>query len=202
MCLLFETIFIKDGEAKNLHYHNRRMNQSRTQLFNSAKTINIQDVLSIPLAFSKDIVKCKIIYNNEFKDVSFVKYKKRNIDKFFLIDVHNIDYNHKYFNRNAIEKLKQGIKQNEEIIIVKNNLITDTSFSNLAFFDGSNWFTPTSPLLKGTKREFLIENNKIKEAHIHINDLHNFKYFKLVNAMLDFETETLRTIEIISNSKM
>lgn len=197
MCLLFETICIINGKVQNISFHNKRMNKSRFELFNSVKTINIQDIICIHLPFCSGVVKCKIVYNDEIIDVAFEKYRKREIESFTLIYSPGIEYNHKYCNRNSIEKLKVGLQNNEEIIIVIDNMIKDTSFSNIVFFDGTIWLTPANPLLKGTKREFLIKSNKIKESCIYVNDLKKFKYFKLINAMLDFETEKLYSVEVI-----
>ena len=61
------------------------------------------------------------------------------------------------------------------MFLVKNNLVTDSTISNLAFFTGKEWLTPKYPLLKGTKREELIKKGALKEENIHIYDL---KYFK------------------------
>ena len=73
-----------------------------------------------------------------------------------------------------------------DILIVKNNLVSDTSFSNIAFFDGNNWFTPSLPLLKGTKRELLIYNGLLNVIDIKVTDIKkNFKSFCLINSMIN-----------------
>ena len=74
-----------------------------------------------------------------------------------------------------------------DILIVKKEFITDTSFSNIIFFDGDNWITPSTPLLEGTKRKELLEKNIISEQEIKFSDLKNFKKAILINAMLDFD---------------
>ncbi len=77
----------------------------------------------------------------------------------------------------------------DDILIVKNGIITDTSFSNIAFFDGKQWKTPKSPLLKGTCRERLLCEQKIFEKDINLNDLSNYKCYKLINAMRDLSDD-------------
>ena len=54
----------------------------------------------------------------------------------------------------------------DDILIIRNGLITDMSYANVAFFDGTQWLTPRIPLLAGTCRERLLETGPIREADI------------------------------------
>ena len=72
-------------------------------------------------------------------------------------------------------KLRQRGKLNElfakkgscdDVIIVRNGLITDSSYANLIFFDGREWITPKVPLLEGTCRARLLASGKIKTGNI------------------------------------
>lgn len=72
----------------------------------------------------------------------------------------------------------------DDILIVKNNLITDTSIANIAFLLDGQWFTPKSPLLKGTTRARLIDEGKIKIAHLRLSDVNNTSKIALMNAMM------------------
>ena len=78
-----------------------------------------------------------------------------------------------------------------------NGLITDSSTANLLYYNGNQWLTPTFPLLKGTQRAKLLEQEKIQVADIRPSDLHNFKKVRLINAMLRFEDEIDVLIENI-----
>jgi 4-amino-4-deoxychorismate lyase len=49
------------------------------------------------------------------------------------------------------------------------------------------WFTPAFPLLKGTKRQYYLENGVILEKEIKISDLHQYKMARLINAMIDLD---------------
>lgn len=59
----------------------------------------------------------------------------------------------------------------DEIIIIKNGLVTDTSFTNIAIYKHGMWLTPKHPLLLGTKRAALLEKGIIQEADITVDDL-------------------------------
>jgi 4-amino-4-deoxychorismate lyase len=95
-----------------------------------------------------------------------------------------IEYSYKYENRDRLNVLKESRQDCDEIIIVKNGCITDTSFSNLVFYDGKKYLTPAQPLLNGTKRKLLLQQNWISEATIKPEDLNNFHHCGLINAML------------------
>ncbi len=87
----------------------------------------------------------------------------------------------------------------EEIIIVKNNHITDTSFSNLLFLKGKDWFTPNTYLLNGVQRQHLLKNKKIKEAEITLQNIKQFSHFQIINALNDFDDMFIYPIDRIMN---
>jgi 4-amino-4-deoxychorismate lyase len=59
--------------------------------------------------------------------------------------------------------------------------------TNIMFFNGLDWYTPSSPLLKGTKRAYYLQKQLIKESDIIVNDLNKFSKVRLINSMLDLE---------------
>ena len=71
----------------------------------------------------------------------------------------------------------------DDIIIVKNGNLTDSSYSNLAFNDGSKWITPSTPLLTGTRRGQLIESGELYEEELKVSDLKYFHSCSLINAL-------------------
>jgi len=52
-------------------------------------------------------------------------------------------------------------------------------------------------LLKGTMRSKLLETNRIHEDEIRLKDIYNFESFKLINAMLEFESPELSLSNIV-----
>ena len=107
----------------------------------------------------------------------------------YLVSAAELDYSYKYVNRDSLDALKKSRTDNplEDILIVKNGCITDTSFSNIAFYNGSSWVTPDTPLLKGTKRACYLQSGKLMEKRITPDDLRQFHKARLINAMLDLE---------------
>ena len=87
----------------------------------------------------------------------------------------------------------------DEIIIVKNNHLTDTSYSNVLFKKGKEWFTPKTYLLNGVQRQNLLKNKKIKEAEITLQNLKEYSHFQIINAMNDFDDMFVYPISKIRN---
>jgi 4-amino-4-deoxychorismate lyase len=188
MSLLFETIRLQDGVLQNLEYHNVRLNHSRKSLYKSQDDIDLEQVIQIPSTFKQGLYKCKVTYSKSVKSIDFKPYLPRIIKSLRLIEDNKISYSYKYTNRGSLNELLTKRERYDEILIVKKGFITDTSYSNIIFFDGIKWLTPSTPLLHGTMRSFLIENKLISETEIKVADLKHFQKARLINAMIPFES--------------
>jgi len=197
MCLLIETLKISQGQIHNLAYHNGRFNRAQKTLFDAKHTIDLGRIIDIK-HLNKDVVyKCRLTYNAHIQNIEFEKYISKIIKTVQLITHNSIEYSFKYKNRTIFETLKNK-SQADEILIVKNGEITDFSFANVVFYSADNKaFTPQNPLLKGTKRQFLIDEKIITPLKIKISDMSNYKYLKPINALLDFEKTPLIDIKNI-----
>lgn len=186
---LFETIQIKDGIPQRLEYHNERMNRSRNELLCLLEELYLEEFIEVPQEFSKGIVKCRVEYGEQIEKVEFENYQAQQHNSFYLINS-KIDYAHKFTNREAFIQLKSSLPPSSEIIIVQDGFITDTSYSNLIFKDqNGDWLTPETHLLRGTQREFLLDEGLISERSISVNNLNSFTHFMMINAMLDFNED-------------
>lgn len=188
MSLLFETIRLQDGILQNIEYHNIRLNHSRKSLYKSTDEIDLNHVIQIPSTCKQGLYKCRVSYSKEVKSIDFEPYEPHVVKSLRLIEDNSILYNYKYTNRGSLNKLLTKRERFDEIIIVKKGYITDTSYSNIIFFDGTKWVTPSTPLLHGTMRSYLLENNLISEMVIKVSDLKKFQKARLINAMMPFES--------------
>ncbi len=181
----------------NIEYHNKRINDARCVLFGAKDNIDLNHVVAVPPEFSNEVHKCRVIYSENIIEIDFQRYTKKNIRSLQIVHDDDIFYPYKYVDRsNILRHLSSTVA--DDILIVKNGLITDTSFSNVVFSDGKNYSTPATPLLKGTKRAKLIDDKIIYEEEIRVNDLHKFKFIYLINAMLDLgETNRIACDRII-----
>lgn len=103
----------------------------------------------------------------------------------------------KYADRSALARLLQRRDDCDEILIVRDGAITDTSYSNVAFFDGRKYVTPDTFLLNGTRRQYLLGTGVLTERRITPSDLGGFERVVLINAMLGIEDDLAVPIERI-----
>jgi len=202
MCRFFETIRITDGIPQYLHLHENRMNRTRNEIWGVVPSISLERQLLVPLFFSKGTVRCKLVYDKEIKSVDFSFYQRKRIRSLMLVSCDTIDYHNKDLDRASLERLLEQKEQCDEIIIVKNGFITDSSMANLIFFDGKEWFTPAIPLLPGTCRERLLNSGLIHERKIKPADLDCYLGVKLINAMrYPEESELIPNFRISSSGE-
>ncbi len=216
---LLETIRFENGRFSNLSYHQKRMNNSRKELFGNEDEIDLVNILKRSSGFAirtqndadlqsaitriknptspgfqitnlkepDGVFKCRIIYSKQIEKIEFIPYQLPKIRTLKIIVDDQIEYNHKYLDRNQLDLLYRKRGACDDILIVKNGLITDTWFANILFFNGKEWITPSKPLLKGTQRSKLLDQEAIKTADIRLDDLKYFKKARIINAMIRFE---------------
>lgn len=173
----------------HLPYHNERVNRSRKTILHADDSWDLSKMIILPELDRNLVYRCRIIYSLEIESVEFLPYKPRVITKLSLVYNDQIDYSFKYADRSVLDNLRKTSAgtTDSDILIVQKGMISDTSFSNIAFYDGSKWYTPSTPLLKGTKRCFYLRNKMIAERRIAIDDLHKYQHARLINSMLDLE---------------
>ena len=184
---LLESLKLKDGIFQNLNYHQSRLNRSMDELFPDAKKIDLIKEISVPENCKSGIYKVRILYGPTIDKIEIEPYSFRSIQSLKVVHHQSIDYHLKYTNRQILQELFAKRANCDDVIIVKNGMVTDSFAANLLFFDGEKWFTPESPLLKGTKRQFLIDAGIVLEKEIREEDFRSYRKVGLINAMIDFE---------------
>ncbi|HNW70836.1 MAG TPA: aminotransferase class IV family protein [Bacteroidales bacterium] len=186
MCRLIETIKISNGKIFNIDYHNQRLNNSRKIFFCCDDEIDLLQHIHITDFIGVGLYKCRIICTEKIESVEIKPYIIKKIQSLKLVDGSSIDYEHKFADRSQIENLFAQRGACDDVVIIRNGFVTDTSICNMAFFNGHHWYTPEYPLLKGTKRQQLIDEGLIFEKQIMVADLKNFEKIRLFNAMIEF----------------
>ena len=181
--LLLETIKIENGEIENLSYHQARCTKSRQILFNSTDTLDLSSFITSP---QKGLYRCRILYEKAFHSIEYIPYVAKDIQTLKIVPS-QIDYHLKYANRDQLNDLLDSHQDVDEVIIEKDGYLTDTTTANIAFYDGEQWFTPARPLLKGTMREKLLDENFLQTKDIRKDDLHLYTQVALMNAMIGFK---------------
>lgn len=199
MFLFIETIRIENGTIPMLWEHQQRINRTLAHIGLRHPFI-LKDLLVVPEEAQTGIYKCRIIYDkNGVLDIQFHTYSIKKIATLSLVDIGERTYAFKYEDRTWINDLLEQAKT-DEIIMCQNDHITDSSYANLAFFNGTSWVTPKNPLLHGARRQQLLENKVLGEVDITIKDLKKYSHLKCINAMMTWEEAPILSISQINLS--
>ena len=198
MSQFIESIKVEDTEIFLLDQHQKRVNETFSY-FGKEVSINIDEIFKSLKHDEDGLYKFKITYDLTGKyRTQMIPYAMSEIANFQLVENNSYDYSFKFEDRKEIEKMKI-LSKAAEIIIVKNNHITDTSYSNLLFKKGKDWFTPKTYLLNGVQRQFLLKAKKIKEAEITLQNLSEYSHFQLINALNEADDSYSYPIDRIKN---
>lgn len=184
---LLETIKCKDGKMYNLSFHQFRFDLARKEYFNCLDKVDLARSLQIPPEFQKGLFRCRVSYSEKIEKIEFLPHQYKKVETLKLVADDSIDYKYKYSDRKHLNNLFAQRDDCDDILIVKNGCITDTLTANPIFFDGEKWWTPDTPLLSGTQRSKLLQEEKIFECRIRPGDLTKYLKVGLINALQDME---------------
>lgn len=198
MSQFFESIKVEDQKIFLLDLHQKRVNDTFAH-FGKEGSIDLGKIFKALNHDEDGLFKLRISYdlNKNFR-TQMIPYAISEIANFQLVENNVFDYSFKFEDRKEFERMKTKAKA-AEIIIVKNNHLTDTSLSNLLFKKGKDWFTPSTYLLNGVQRQWLLKEKKIKETEITLQNLKEFTHFQLINSMNDFDDMFIYPLETITN---
>lgn len=184
---LVESLKLKDGKIRNLPWHQDRLDRALNEKFQGAERIELSEIIRIPENCTSGLFKIRVIYGPTVEKIEIEPYIFRTIRRLKVVHSENIDYHLKYTDRQVLQELFAQRGNCDDIIIIKNGVVTDSFAANLIFFEDEKGFTPTTPLLKGTKRQYLIDQGLISEREIREEDIHSYQEVGLINAMIDFD---------------
>lgn len=182
-----ESIRVVDRQFQHIDYHTKRLNLTRKQCLGSSDFLDLSTRVPIPDDLDLGVFKCRVVYGEELNTVEFIPYVPKKIETLRLVQCDEATYPFKSEDRDLLNALFDKRGEADDILIVKNNCLTDTSYSNIALYDGVAWYTPDTFLLNGTCRQRLINEGVLHEMRITVDDLSRFLYCRPINAMLVFE---------------
>lgn len=197
----FETIAVIDGKIRNLFFHQKRIDRTLNAHFKEYKPIPL-DELDLGIIKNKsEKHKLKISYDEENYKIQISGYKQKSYNKIFLIEDNQLDYDYKYTNRSRLEEWEKKLNADQQIIFVRKFLITDSTISNVSFYDGDRWISPVKPLLSGTMQHSLVSELRLFEDYLKPEHLKHFKSFKFINAMNSLDEAIEYPISLIEKVK-
>ncbi|NND32195.1 MAG: hypothetical protein HKN76_06345 [Saprospiraceae bacterium] len=183
MFQFIESLCCQNGTLINLGYHQDRIDTTFEAFYPKCRKPLLSHCI-LPLN-TPGRCKVRFLYNRDQFAYTINPYQPQNIRTLKVVFSDSIEYAYKFRDRSALTKLYSQRNRCDDILIIKNGLVTDTYFANVVFFDGNKWITPSQPLLRGTRRQQLIDTGKIVEEAISHDQINTFEKISLVNAMLN-----------------
>ena len=191
MCRFVESIKLKDGVFYRLKLHQERVNKAFAAFYPEEEPINIVENLYQTTLPQRGIYKLRLVYDVDVLSIECTPYVRREIRLLKLVETDMPSCAYKLEERSGFNAAFAQRGDCDDVLLVKNGLLTDTSYCNIALFDGEQWFTPRIPLLFGVNRADLLAEGKLIEKDIRADELNEYQKITLFNAMIEFGELTL-----------
>lgn len=197
MCRYLETIKLYDGAFFRLNLHQQRIEKTISLNFQGTGFFDLTDFLHQQEVPDSGLFKCRLVYDNQSRFVEFQPYHIRPINTLKLVEAQIPASLFKTENRQMYQAAFDQRGVADDVLIIRNGMLTDSSYCNVALFNGHEWLTPCLPLLYGTQRQNLISQQIIQEADISVDSISEFQSIRLFNAMIEFGELELSVAAII-----
>ena len=189
MTKYLESIKLENAKFSLLEFHQNRVDKTFRQHYPHARAWQLAEILSEKQLPESGLFKLRFVYDSKDYRIEIHPYQAKAIHSFQLVQDDQIDYTYKKEDRTNLKLLFQQKGTADDIIIVKNGLLTDSYYANIALLRAGQWYTPATPLLAGVKRNFLLQQGKLKAIDIITQDLTTYEKIAILNAMIDLEDQ-------------
>jgi len=183
MSLLFETMKLDGGRVFNLKYHQARVDAAFKALFPKVRPVCLEELLAGVSLPADGLYRLRVSYSDIKAEAAVFPYVRRKINRLILIEDNSLSYPHKFENREMFQRYSGKFAADEEPLFVVNGQVTDTTFSNIVLNKGNVYVTPAACLLKGTKRQQMLDTGIITEMKITPEKLSDFETVHIINAL-------------------
>lgn len=187
-----ETISVVNKKPLNLGYHQERIQEVFEEKFPQKKAWEIAKL--IPDILEEKWIKLRFIYNDISFKIELSPYHKKTIQKLIFVDIEQYEYPYKYEDRRFLYELLKLHPEYDEVIMVKNGLVTDATIGNIALEKNGKWYTPQYPLLNGTKRRKLLKEKILIPKNIKQEEIQEYDKIAIINAFLDLEESNILSV--------
>ena len=162
------------------------MNRTRSLFFHGASALRLADYLPEDID-GPGVMKWRLVYGRDgVTECTCTPYRLRPVCSLRLVEADKVDYAYKFLDRSALERCFARRGDADDVLLVRDGLLTDTSIANIALYDGRQWCTPAHPLLCGVKRRSLLESRIITERDIRAEELGRYSLVRVFNALIDW----------------
>ena len=199
----FETIKVVDGSPLFLDKHLERLKKS-LEFFGISREIEEEKILEYIKSSEDKNFALKLIVSDKNFILTSREDNYRKDNKRFKLIVSEVRRNssskmiyHKslsYYENIMEHRWSLDKGYDSALFINERGEVCETSFANIFFVRDGEIFTPviSSGLLKGTMRDFIIENNRgVREEIIYLDDLKNFDEAFISNSLMGVRNVSL-----------
>lgn len=180
--MLLETLRCEGGTPLFLSYHQQRLDEACRSL-GMAQTYNLQELIIPP---GNGLYRCRFLYSEQHHRIEFHPLSPRVIASLKLVHADYLHYPHKFSDRRELDRLFEQRGECDEVLIVRNGFLTDTTIANVALMIGGRWVTPDQPLLGGTTRARLIDEGFLHPEPLSLDDIAKASRIAVMNAIMGF----------------
>lgn len=182
--MFLETLRIQDGHACHLADHIDRMRRTADHFRFTPPMLPADLDALVPDTLRSGTVRCRVLYDHQLRDITFTPYRRRHIKRLIAVDAGAMDYTFKYADRTPLLRPQIRLGETDELLFVRQGLLTDTSYTNLILRRGRELVTPDTFLLDGTCRRRLLRRGEVRTATVRLADLPTYDELLLINAMM------------------
>lgn len=198
----FETIKVVDGRPLFLERHLERLKKS-LEFFGISREIEEEKILEYIKSSDDKNFALKLIVSDKNLILTSREDNYRKENKRFKLIVSDVRRNssskmiyHKslsYYENIMEHRWSLDKGYDSALFINERGEVCETSFANIFFVRDGEIFTPVifSGLLRGTMRDLIIENYKVREEIIYLDDLKNFDEAFISNSLMGVRNVSL-----------
>lgn len=189
-----ETLAVKGGLAVSARRHLARMLQtleafgapSPSLVLEEAERCITSCLRTLSGEACQQIHRLTLTYTPRgIEAVRLIPYRRRSVRRLVPIELPtDFDYTYKYADRSFFTEMSSRLGADEEPIFYRSSgELTDTTFTNVVLDLPEGLMTPRHPLLAGTRRASLLDEGRIQEADLVLEDLRRSRAVYLINAL-------------------
>src|SRR6056297_664115 len=182
-----ESIGVYEGQAPLLPYHQARVDRTFAAFYPGQNSLDLLDLWQ-KASFPSEKVKWRIQYNALEQKAEICAFPERKIEYLQVVTDDTIAHAYKFTERDRLGVLyREKAEPADEILIIRNCLLTDAYYYNAVVKIGAQLLTPRKPRLAGVMRAYCLGEGLIQPADIRLEDLAEAKGVYLINALHPLE---------------
>ncbi len=184
-------------------YHQKRVDQTYHDVFGIPSELNLELSLAGEelSEFGDRDAKARIVYDRSGQQRMLLSaYTPLHIDRLQVIPLVDEEYYpYKSTDREWIDSYTSQLPQGTDALFVRDGLVRESSYTNLAMLVNGRWYTPSEPLHRGTTLDRFVGLGHLIPSDIRLEDMRECEEIRLFNALLGWGgAHRLRYTDIVT----